>query len=166
MRPRMRLTPTLEAGLLKASATVQDPDVRLSEAEDEMPVLTIEDGGVVIELEFADRDGLHRFQRRVAELALVQALLDAGDNYATRGELLPVLFPDEFTNRGRVLTDPTKLDRRLRQLVSRVNAHVGQHPDGRPLIGNLRARSDVEGGYRIEVDPDRRFILQEDRHVV
>lgn len=97
---------------------------------------------------------------------LVQALLDAGDNYATRGELLPVLFPDEFTNRGRVLTDPTKLDRRLRQLVSRVNAHVGQHPDGRSLIGNLRARSDVEGGYRIEIDPDRRFILQEDRHVV
>lgn len=77
MRPRMRLTPTLEAGLLKASATVQDPDVRLSEAEDEMPVLTIEDGGVVIELEFADRDGLHRFQRRVAELATPSPRRDA-----------------------------------------------------------------------------------------
>ncbi len=98
--------------------------------------------------------------------ALVQALLDAGDNYATRGDLLPVLFPDEFTNRGRVLTDPTKLDRRLRQLVSRLNAHAGAHPDGRSLVGNLRARSEVEGGYRIEVARDRRFTLQEDRHDV
>jgi len=69
MGPRMRLTPTLEAGLLKASATVQDPDVRLSMAVGEMPVLTIEDGGVVIELEFADSDGLQRFQQRVASLA-------------------------------------------------------------------------------------------------
>lgn len=96
---------------------------------------------------------------------LVDELLRAGDGFATRGDLLPVLFPDEFTNRGRMLSDPTKLDRRLRQLVSRVNAHVGAHPDGRALIGNLRARSDIEGGYRIEVDSDRRFILEENPHV-
>jgi hypothetical protein len=96
---------------------------------------------------------------------LLGALLDAGDAYIARGDLLPVLFPDEFTNRGRVLTDPTKLDRRLRQLVSRVNAHFGVHPDGRLLIGNLRARSDIDGGYRIEVARDRIHVSKEFSHV-
>lgn len=68
--PRMLLAPGLEPGLLKASATVQDPDVRLSCWDAQMPVLAIEEGGVVIELEFADRDGFLRFQRRVAALAV------------------------------------------------------------------------------------------------
>ena len=70
MGPRMLLAPALGPGLLKASATVQDPDVRLSCWDAQMPVLTIEEGGVVIELEFADRDGFLRFQRRVASLAV------------------------------------------------------------------------------------------------
>ncbi|MCB9694501.1 MAG: hypothetical protein H6736_22045 [Alphaproteobacteria bacterium] len=91
---------------------------------------------------------------------LVDTLLAAHGQYVSRADLLPTLFPDEFTNRGRMLSDPGKLDRRLRQLVSRVNAHFGAHPDGRALIGNLRGRSDLDGGYRIEVDPDR-FTTQE-----
>jgi hypothetical protein len=92
---------------------------------------------------------------------LVDSLLAANGLYVSRGDLLPTLFPDEFTNRGRMLSDPGKLDRRLRQLVSRVNAHFGPHPDGRALIGNLRARSDIDGGYRIEVDPHRFYTPQE-----
>ena len=67
-RPQLLLTPALEGGLLKASATVQDPDVRLSSWGEQMPVLTIEEGTVVIELEFTDHDALLRFQRRVAAL--------------------------------------------------------------------------------------------------
>lgn len=96
---------------------------------------------------------------------LLDLLLDSADGYVARGDLLPALFPDEFTNRGRTLTDPTKLDRRLRQLVSRVNAHFGAHADGRLLIGNLRARSDVDGGYRIEVARDRIHVSKEVSHV-
>lgn len=95
---------------------------------------------------------------------LVDTLLAANGQYVSRGDLLPTLFPDEFTNRGRMLSDPGKLDRRLRQLVSRVNAHFGVHPDGRSLIGNLRARSDIDGGYRIEVEPDRFFDTLEVPH--
>ena len=68
--PQLLLTPALEGGLLKASATVQDPDVRLSCWGGQMPVLTIEEGGVVIEVEFADRDALLRFQHRVAALSV------------------------------------------------------------------------------------------------
>ncbi len=68
--PQLLLTPALEGGLLKASATVQDPDVRLSCWGAQMPVLTIEEGGVVIELEFTGRDALRRFQHRVAALSV------------------------------------------------------------------------------------------------
>ena len=66
MRPR--LTPALELGLMKATASLQDPEVSLSPWDAEMPVLCIEEGGVVVELEFPDREALARFQRQVAAL--------------------------------------------------------------------------------------------------
>jgi len=66
--PCLQLAQTFEHGLLEARAFVQDPDVRLAGWDAWMPVLLIEEGGVVIELEFADRDSFHRFQRRVAAL--------------------------------------------------------------------------------------------------
>jgi len=62
--------PALEMGLLKASATFQDPFVHVAPWDHEMPTLTIEEGGVAIELEFPDVTALRRFQRRIADLRL------------------------------------------------------------------------------------------------
>lgn len=75
MQTRMMLTPALEQGFLKASATLQDPDVRLGCWDSEMPTLTIEEGGISLELEFIDREALTRFQRRLAAL---QVTVDRG----------------------------------------------------------------------------------------
>jgi hypothetical protein len=66
MRPR--LTPALELGLMKATASLQDPEVTLSPWDGDMPTLCIAEGGVVVELEFPDVESLRRFQRRVADL--------------------------------------------------------------------------------------------------
>ncbi len=74
MKPAVTVMPALEAGLLRAAATLQDPDVRIAPWSDELPVLLIEEGGVVIELEFADADGLRLFQQRVAALRIPGAL--------------------------------------------------------------------------------------------
>lgn len=62
------MCPALESGLLRASASMQEPDVRLSFNADDLPVVTIEEGAAVIEIELLDLDGLRRFQRRVAAL--------------------------------------------------------------------------------------------------
>jgi len=45
---------------------VPDPDVRLADEGNEGPVVTIEEGGVTVELEFPDVDAVRRFQHRVA----------------------------------------------------------------------------------------------------
>ncbi len=68
MKPEVTVMPALEAGLLRAAATLQDPDVRLAPWSDELPVLVIEEGGVVLELEFPDLASLTRFVRRLARL--------------------------------------------------------------------------------------------------
>lgn len=96
---------------------------------------------------------LHDLGRTPAQLALLAELGNQAGVFVPRSELLPALFPDEFTNRGRCRTDPLKLDRRLRQLVSRVNGAMGEGPDGQPPIENLRARADTDGGYRIALPP-------------
>ena len=68
MRAGMSLAPTLETGTLTANATFQDPDVRLVGAGGEVPVVRIEEGGVVVVLEFPDLDCLTRFVRRLSRL--------------------------------------------------------------------------------------------------
>ena len=63
------IAPALETGTLRATATFQDPDVRLREAaQDDPPRVLVEEGGVAVELEFPDHGSLRRFQRRVAAL--------------------------------------------------------------------------------------------------
>ena len=66
--PSLQLAQTAERGLIEARALVQDPDVRLAGWDAWMPILLIEEGGVGIVLQFADRESFHRFQRRVAAL--------------------------------------------------------------------------------------------------
>lgn len=68
MSQSLRTALTLDRGMLRASATLQDPDVRLTSWDEDMPAISIEEGGVVLELEFPDRRSLARFQRRVAAL--------------------------------------------------------------------------------------------------
>jgi hypothetical protein len=96
----------------------------------------------------------HDLGRAPAQLALLGELGKQTGAFVSRSDLLPALFPDEFTNRGRCRTDPLKLDRRLRQLVSRLNTAVGEGPDGQLPIENLRARADTDGGYRLALPPN------------
>ncbi len=70
MEMKPRIAPALEMGLMKASAALQAPEVSLSPWNAAMPVLCIEEGGVVLELEFPDAEAFERFQRRVASLRI------------------------------------------------------------------------------------------------
>lgn len=102
--------------------------------------------------------GLERHPR-VADL--LQALAARPGHWVSRRDLVLAVYPDEITNRGKLLTDPVKLERRLRQLVSDLGkAFKAVDPRGLPAnpIENLRSRSDLEGGYRLALSPDRVFI--------
>jgi len=68
MEMKLSLALRQQPGLMKVSATVHDPEVRLLAWQQDMPVLCIEDGGVAVELEFIDTEGLLGFQRQVAHL--------------------------------------------------------------------------------------------------
>ena len=68
MRPGLGIAPTLEMGTMRASANFQDPIVRLVGDGDAAPTVTIEEGGVTVELEFPALDAVRRFQRRVGVL--------------------------------------------------------------------------------------------------
>ena len=68
MKPCLDVAPCLEVGTLRASANFQDPDVRLSPETDGPPSILIEEGGVIVVLEFPDLDCLTRFVRRLARL--------------------------------------------------------------------------------------------------
>lgn len=68
MKPRLALVPAQLHGFLKVSATVASPVVRLAACSADMPVLQIEEAGIVIELEFHDRRSLEEFSRRVGGL--------------------------------------------------------------------------------------------------
>ena len=70
MEMRPRLTPALELGLMKATASLQDPEVTVSPRDGDVPTLSVEEGGVMVELEFPDVESLRRFQRRIADLRL------------------------------------------------------------------------------------------------
>lgn len=69
MNPTLDIAPFLEMGTLRAAATLQDPDVRLTATEERPACMVIEEGGVVVELEFPDTGSLRRFQHRVASLS-------------------------------------------------------------------------------------------------
>lgn len=70
--------PTLQGGLLKASALLQAPVVAVLVADGEVPTISIEEGGVVVELEFSNLRALRRFRRQVASLVLPREDRDLG----------------------------------------------------------------------------------------
>ena len=65
MKPALLQTLAQDRGTLTARATVEDPDVRVDVPADAAPTLTIEEGGVRVDLAFPDTDCIRRFQRRV-----------------------------------------------------------------------------------------------------
>lgn len=73
MKPQLALMPAQLHGFLKVSASVGTLDVRLAAFNDDMPVLQLEEAGIVVELEFMDRDGLEAFARRVSALVFPNA---------------------------------------------------------------------------------------------
>lgn len=73
MKPTLQLRPVREMGMMKAAATLEDPVVRLEAWESDMPLLTIEEGGVLVELEFVSVETFRSFQRQVARLEPVEA---------------------------------------------------------------------------------------------
>ena len=102
--------------------------------------------------------GLERHPR-VADL--LRTLAERPGQWVSRRDLVLAVYPDEITNRGKLLTDPVKLERRLRQLVSDLGkAFKAVDPRGFPAnpIENLRSRSDLEGGYRLALSPERVFM--------
>lgn len=68
MSPGLDVRPCLEGGMLRATATFQDPVVSLREPDGDALRLVLEEGGVVVELEFPDLGSVARFQRRLAAL--------------------------------------------------------------------------------------------------
>ena len=70
MKPTLASTLAQERGTLTARATLEDPDVRLELPDGAAPLLTIEEGGVRVDLAFPDTDCIRRFQRRVGRVPL------------------------------------------------------------------------------------------------
>lgn len=98
--------------------------------------------------------------RNPSLVRLLELLAARPNRWVCRRDLVLGLFPDEITSKGRLLTDPVKLERRIRQLVSDLGkAFAAVDPRGLPEnpIENLRARSDLEGGYRLALAPERVF---------
>ncbi|MEO0601149.1 MAG: hypothetical protein AAF211_06920 [Myxococcota bacterium] len=97
-------------------------------------------------------------ERRPMQRSLLHILAKRPNEWVCRRELLVTLYADEITSSGRYLTDPTNLERRMRQLVSDLRhsfEDVGA-PDLPPHpIENQRSRSDVEGGYRLALRPEQ-----------
>lgn len=70
MKAELTRTPRLDVGTLTACASFQNPDVSLTAAHGHPPSVRLEEGGVVVVLEFPDREALARFQRRLAHVHL------------------------------------------------------------------------------------------------
>jgi hypothetical protein len=68
MKPALVTGLAQERGTLTARATLEDPDVRLDAPDGAAPTLTIEEGGVRVDLAFPDTDCIRRFQRRVGRV--------------------------------------------------------------------------------------------------
>ena len=69
MKPELDISACIEMGRLRAAATFEDPILELRQGEDQPSCLRLEEGGVVVDLEFPDSRSLARFQRRMAALA-------------------------------------------------------------------------------------------------
>lgn len=96
--------------------------------------------------------------RRPMQRTLLCILAQHPGDWVCRRDLLLRLYPAEITTSGRMLVDPTHLERRMRQLVSDLRqSFAGARAQGLPLhpIENQRSRSDVEGGYRLALRPDQ-----------
>lgn len=76
MKPSLQLCPVSRTGMMKVSATLQDPYVRLEGWDATMPLLSVSDGGVEVALEFVDRAAFRSFQHQVA----AQRLPEDGDD--------------------------------------------------------------------------------------
>lgn len=70
MKPGLVATLAQELGRLSASATFEDPDVRVDTPDGAAPTLTIEEGGVRVDLTFPDTACIRRFRRRLGTLRL------------------------------------------------------------------------------------------------
>lgn len=70
MRPALLTTLAQERGTLTARATLAEPDVRLDADAADGAVLTIEEGGVRVDLAFPDAACVRLFQHRVGRLSL------------------------------------------------------------------------------------------------
>jgi hypothetical protein len=100
-----------------------------------------------------------RLGRSPLEERLLHALLRQPGVWVPRRDLLLALWPEEFSSRTREPKDPIALDRRLRQLKSALSAVFAELPAvsgaARDPIENLRTRGDLDGGYRLAVEPTR-----------
>ncbi len=70
MNARLVTALAQERGTLTATATLAEPDVRLDLEPGEAPILTIEEGGVRVALEFPDTECVRRFQHRVGAVSV------------------------------------------------------------------------------------------------
>lgn len=70
MKPALVTMLAQERGTLSARATLEDPEVRLDAQPGEPATLTIEEGGVRLDLAFPDVRCVRRFQRRVGHVAV------------------------------------------------------------------------------------------------
>lgn len=73
MELRREIASAIEFTGTRVTATLQDPVITLSAWEGDMPALCIEEGGVVVELEFQDIESLRRFKARLAALGEPEA---------------------------------------------------------------------------------------------
>ena len=70
MKTGLEMLQTREMGSLRAEASFQDPDVRITDSRDEAPSLRLEEGGIVVVLAFVDRESLQGFLYRLSHLSL------------------------------------------------------------------------------------------------
>lgn len=97
-------------------------------------------------------------ERRPLQRMLLRLLAERPNEWVCRRDLLVALYADDISSSGRYLTDPTSLERRMRQLVSDLRhsfEDVGAPDLPSHPIENQRSRSDVEGGYRLALRPDQ-----------
>jgi len=77
MKPSLLICPVARTGMMKVSATLLDPYVRLEGWDATMPLLSVSDGGVEVALEFGDRAAFLSFQQQVAAQRLPEGDDDA-----------------------------------------------------------------------------------------
>jgi hypothetical protein len=66
---RLRQATIIEGGRMQARASFQFPEVELKVVDDQ-PIVVIDEGGILLELEFFDDCTLEHFKEKVASLRL------------------------------------------------------------------------------------------------